>query len=86
MACIVCVANGERGGRQSIGLFDPKPSAMAGVDQELELKIFKGIGSIGIGPSAPIGPKRCLNRAGTAAKCLCFVVDRVSLTHQQTGR
>ena len=70
----------------SIGLFDPKPSAMAGVDQELELKMFKGMGSIGISPSALIGPKLCLNRAGTAAKCLCFVVDQGPLTHPQTGR
>ena len=59
---------------------------MAGEDQELELKMFKGMGSIDIGPSALIGPKRCLNRAGTAAKCLCFVVDQVPLTHPQTGR
>jgi hypothetical protein len=54
---------------------------MAGVDQELELKMFKGMGSIGIGPTALIGPKLCLNRAGTAAMCLCFVVDQVPLTH-----
>jgi hypothetical protein len=26
-----------------IGLFDPQPVAMAGVNQELELEIFKGI-------------------------------------------
>ena len=65
----------------SIGLFDPQPGAVAEVNQELELKMVKGIRSIGIGTSALIGPKRCLNRAGTAAKCLCFVVDQVPLTH-----
>ena len=65
----------------SIGLFDPHPGAMAGVNQELELKMFKGIRSIGIGTSALIGPKECLNRAGTSEKCLCFVVDQVPLTH-----
>ena len=27
----------------SIGLFDPQPGAMAGVNQELELEIFKGL-------------------------------------------
>ena len=59
----------------SIGLFDPQPCAVAGANHELELKIFKGIRSIAIGTSALIGPKGCLNRAGTAANCLCFVVD-----------
>ena len=54
---------------------------MAGVNQELELKLFKFIGSIGIGPSALVGLKRCLNCVGTAAECLCLVVDQVSLTH-----
>jgi hypothetical protein len=34
----------------SIGLFDPQPGAMAGVNQELELKMFTGIRTIGIGP------------------------------------
>ena len=53
-----------------IGLFDPQPGAVAEVNQELELKMVKGIRSIGIGPSALIGPKRCLNSARTAAKSL----------------
>ena len=70
----------------SIGLFVPQPGAVAGVSQELELKMVKGIRSIGIGPSALIGPKRCLHCTGTAAKCLCFVVDQGPLTHPQTGR
>ena len=70
----------------SIGLFDPKPSARDGVNQQLELNFLNGTGSIGISPSALVGPKGCLNRAGTAAKCLCFVVDQVPLTHPQTGR
>jgi hypothetical protein len=29
--------------QRSFGLFDPQPVAMAGVNQELELKIFKGM-------------------------------------------
>ena len=65
----------------SIGLFNPQPGAMAGVNQELQLKMFNRIRTIGIGLSALIGPKRCLNFARTAAKCLCFVVDQVPLTH-----
>ena len=65
----------------NIGLFDPQPGAMAGVNQKLELKMFNRILTIGICPSALFGPKRCLNSARTAAKCLCFVVDQVPLTH-----
>jgi hypothetical protein len=65
----------------SIGLFDPQPGAMAGVNQELQLKMFNRIRTIGIGPSALFGPKLCLNSARTAAKSLCFVVDQVPLTH-----
>ena len=53
---------------------------MAGVNQELELKLFNFIGSIGHCFGALIRPKGGLNRAGTASQCLCFVVDQVLLT------
>ena len=46
--------------------------------------IYKCIRSIGIVTTALLGPKGSLNRACTASKCLCFVVDQVPLTRPQT--
>ena len=66
--------------KASIRLFDPQPGATAGMNQALELKIFKFIGYIGTCLGALMAPRGVLNRAGTASQCLCFVVDQVLLT------